>query len=61
MERYVFTGTGELTEKAFEVYSDSDIVFYTEDGEFYAGMNRKEQPFYVGNIADVIELLETLA
>lgn len=36
MERYEFTGTGELTEKAFEVYSDSDIVFYTEDGEFYA-------------------------
>lgn len=61
MERYEFTGTGELTEKAFEVYSNSDIVFYAKDGEFYAGMNKKEQPFRVGNIADVIEFLEDLA
>ena len=61
MERYELTGTGELTEKSFEVYSNSDIVFYTEDGEFYAGMNKKEQPFHVGNIADVIEFLEALA
>lgn len=61
MERYEFTGTDKLTEKAFEVYRNSDIAFYTEDGEFYAGMNKKEQPFYVGNIADVIEFLEALA
>lgn len=61
MERYEFTGTGELTEKAFDVYSNSDIVFYTENGEFYAGMNKKEQPFHVGNIADVIEFLEAIA
>ena len=34
MERYEFTGTGEITEKAFEVYSNSDIVFIQKTASF---------------------------
>ena len=32
MEKYEFSGSGELTEKAFRVYSDSSFAFW-KDGE----------------------------
>lgn len=36
MKKYEFTGTNELTEKAFAVYSDSDFTFYKDDaGTFF--------------------------
>lgn len=50
----------ELTEKAFAVYSDSDITFYERDGVFWYGFNPQEDPMKLGTIEDVEELLLSL-
>ena len=50
----------ELSEKAFEVYSNSDFVFYTDNGyTFYASDNVHDTPDVVGNgtLQDVEEFL----
>ncbi len=47
----------ELTEKAFEVYSNSDITFYAKDGSFWYGLNSAEDPVELGTIEDVEEFL----
>lgn len=62
MKKYEFTGTNELTEKAFAVYSDSDFTFYKDDaGTFYYGLNQNDKPSELGTIEDVNELLEQFA
>lgn len=50
----------ELTEKAFAVYSDSDITFYERDGVFWYGFNPQEDQMKLGTIEDVEELLLSL-
>lgn len=47
----------ELTEKAFAVYSNSDITFYEKDGSFWYGLNSTEDPVELGTIEDVEEFL----
>lgn len=61
MKRYEFTGTGELSERAFNVYSDSDFVFYKEGETFWAGYNQKEDPFELGSLEDVEDFLMEFA
>ena len=54
----------DLSKKAFNVYSNSDFVFYkNSDGEFFASDNAKSEPFIVGNgtLKDVNEFLEMFA
>lgn len=47
----------ELTEKAFAIYSDSDITFYEKEGIFWYGFNPQEHPAELGTIEDVEEFL----
>lgn len=54
----------DLSEKAFNVYSNSDFVFYeNSDGEFFVANNQNSKPFMVGNgtINDVNDFLEIFA
>ena len=39
MKKYEFTGTNELTRKAFEVYSDSSFTFWKDGDNFYYSDN----------------------
>lgn len=47
----------ELTERAFEVYSDSDFIFYKEGETFYFADNYNSQPNEIGKLEDVEEFL----
>ena len=47
----------ELSEKAFAIYSDSDITFYEKEGIFWYGFNPQEDPVELGTIEDVEEFL----
>ena len=56
MKKYEFTN--ELREKAMDIYSNSDLVFYIdENGEYWAGYNRNDKPFKVGSLEDVESFL----
>ena len=51
----------DLSEKAFNVYSNSDFVFYENSGGlFFASDNGISEPFIVGNgtLKDVNDFLE---
>lgn len=63
MKRYEFTGTNELTEKAFDVYSNSDFVFYKDNtGKFWKADNQNaDTDVEIGTIKDVIDFLEQFA
>ncbi len=56
-KKYEFTGTNDLSEKAFEIYSNSDFVFYKDSDTFYASYNSSEEPFELGSIEDVESFL----
>lgn len=59
MERYEFREY-ELTEEAFNVYSNSDFVFYKDvDGTFFVSDNKYSVPYLVGDgtLQDVEEFL----
>ena len=60
MKKYEFS-ENELTEKAFSVYSNSSFQFWKEGDRFYAGCNPNEEPFEVGDLADVEEFLSQFA
>lgn len=55
MKKYEFTN--ELTEKAMNIYSNSDFTFYKENNIFFCGYNSKEKPFEIGSLKDVEEYL----
>lgn len=63
MKRYEFTGTNELTEKAFYVYSNSDFAFYKDNaGTFWKADNQNADPdAEIGTLEDVIDFLEQFA
>ncbi|MBD5451282.1 MAG: hypothetical protein HDR25_01445 [Lachnospiraceae bacterium] len=61
MKKYEFTGTGELSEKAFNVYSNSDFAFYKDGDTFYGAYNSNEEPFELGAIEDVESFLTGFA
>lgn len=50
----------ELTEKAFDIYSDSTLAFYEKDGSFWYAFNQNEEPMELGDINDVENLLLSL-
>lgn len=55
MKRYEFVN--ELTEKAFDVYANSDFCFYKENETFYCADNQNSEPYEIGTLADVEEYL----
>lgn len=61
MKKYEFTGTNELSEKAFAVYSNSDFTFYKDGDSFYMAYNSVEEPSELGTLEDVEEFLMIFA
>lgn len=61
MEKYEFTGTNELTEKAFQVYSDSSFTFWKDRETFFYSDNPNSQKIELGTLEDVNEFLESFA
>lgn len=61
MGKYEFSGSSELTEKAFQVYSDSSFTFWKEGDNFYYSDNPSSEKVELGSLADVIEFLEQFA
>lgn len=55
MRKYEFTN--ELTEKAFNVYSNSDFTFYKEKDTFFVADNQNSEPRELGTLEDVEEYL----
>lgn len=56
MKKYEFTGTNELTEKAFQVYSNSSFTFWKDGDTFYYS-----EKVELGTLEDVNEFLEQFA
>lgn len=61
MKRYEFTGTNELTEKAFWVYSNSSFTFWKDGDTFYYSDNPNSEKGELGTLEDVNEFLEQFA
>lgn len=61
MKRYEFTGAGELTEKAFRVYSDSSFSFWKDGERFFYSDNPNSEKVELGSLEDVNEFLELFA
>lgn len=61
MKKYEFTGINELSEKAFNIYSNSDFTFYKDGDTFYGAYNSSEKPFELGSIEDVESFLMEFA
>jgi hypothetical protein len=61
MKKYEFTKTGELTEKAFEVYSNSSFTFWKEGESFFYSDNPNSEKVELGSLEDVNEFLEQFA
>ena len=61
LEKYEFTGTNELTEKAFQVYSDSSFTFWKDRETFFYSDNPNSQKIELGTLEDVNEFLESFA
>lgn len=55
MKKYEFTN--ELSEKAFEIYSNSSITFWKDGDTFYYGFNQNDTPNELGTLEDVEEFL----
>ena len=58
MKIYEFTGTNELTEKAFQVYSDSSFTFWKDGETFFYSDNPNSEKVELGSLEDVNEFLE---
>ena len=61
MKRYEFTGTNELTEKAFQVYSDSSFTFWKDGETFFYRDNPNSEKVELGTLEDVNEFLQQFA
>lgn len=61
MKRYEFTGTNDLTEKAFAVYSDSSFTFWKDAETFFYSDNPSSEKVKLGTLEDVNEFLESFA
>ena len=61
MKKYEFTGTNELTKKAFQVYSDSSFTFWKDSDNFYYSDNPNSEKVELGTLEDVNEFLEQFA
>ena len=61
MRKYEFTGTGELAEKAFKVYSNSSFTFWKDGETFFYSDNPNSQKIELGTLEDVNEFLESFA
>lgn len=61
MKKYEFTGTNELTRKAFEVYSDSSFTFWKDGDTFYYSDNPNSEKVELGTLEDVNEFLQQFA
>ena len=61
MKKYEFTGTKELTEKAFQVYSNSSFTFWKDGDTFYYSDNPNSEKVELGTLEDVNEFLEQFA
>ena len=59
MKKYArFQFMYELSDEAMRIYSNSDIVFYTDaNGVYYAGYTVYGEPFFIGSLADVEKYL----
>ena len=51
----------ELSKKAFEVYSNSDFVFYEYNNKYYYADNSRETPIELGTIESVESFLIALS
>lgn len=49
MGKYEFSGSGELTEKAFQVYSNSSFTFWKEGDTFYYSDNPSSEKVELGS------------
>ena len=58
MKKYEFSGTDELTEKAFQAYSDSSFTFWKDGGTFLYSDNPNSEKVELGSLEDVNEFLE---
>lgn len=61
MKNYEFTGTNELTRKAFQVYSDSSFTFWKDGNTFFYSDNPNSERVELGSLDDVNEFLEQFA
>ena len=61
MKKYEFTGTNELTRKAFQVYSDSSFTFWKDGETFFYSDNPNSERVELGSLDDVNEFLEQFA
>lgn len=61
MKKYEFTGTNELTEKAFQVYSNSSFAFWKDGDTFFYSDNLNSEKVELGSREDVNEFLEQFA
>lgn len=61
MKIYEFTGTNGLTEKAFQVYSDSSFTFWKDGNTFFYSDNPSSEKVELGSREDVNEFLEQFA
>lgn len=61
MKKYEFTGTNDLTRKAFQVYSDSSFTFWKDGNTFFYSDNPNSEKVELGSLDDVNEFLEQFA
>lgn len=61
MKKYEFSGTDELTKKAFHVYSDSSFTFWKDGDTFFYSDNSNSEKVELGTLEDVNEFLEQFA
>lgn len=48
----------DLSKKTFEIYSNSDFVFYIDDdGRYWCSENSKASPYEIGTLQDIEEYL----
>lgn len=48
----------DLSERAFNVYSNSDLIVYIDKhGEFWTSMYMGDEPLYIGGLSDLNEFL----
>lgn len=61
MKKCEFTGTNELTAKAFAVYSDSSFTFWKDGETFLYSDNPNSERVEIGTLEDVNVFLESFA
>lgn len=47
----------DISQKAFEVYSNSDFVFYKHKDVYFVADNQNSEPYEIGLLKDVEEFL----